>query len=244
MKKNYPFKIFSIVVLFFGVVWANEGTLSVITDPPGVEIWVGENFIGNSPVNERRLPAGRYNVRIVDPVQRISHSEQVVIEANRSVMLEKNLARRYGKLEVNSEPKGAEVFLTVPLGTTPVSNDFIIPGQYLVEIRYPDQECSFSTKNVVVREGQSAFITDTLKLVVEEIEEEPQKLFTPKAWARIGLGVGALAGMGWAIYENGLARKFRSEFRDNRASSAEVRRNIGIITGSVCVLAFEIIAFF
>lgn len=219
-------------------VLAQEGRLTVTTDPEGVEVWLDENYIGNTPITERKFPVGRYTVRLVDPIQRISQMEQIMITAGQSVILEKKLDPKFGTLKVNTVPEGAEVFLSVPLGKTPVSNDFIIPGKYLLQIKYPDH---FSSKNVTVNKGAPVTVSDTMP-AVEPPPEEP--LLNKKAWIRLGLGAGAIGSFVWALVEHGNVSEFRYENNNEKAATASLFRALGITAGSLCVIGFEVVAFF
>ena len=229
--------------MFLGVVallWCNsfaveEGKLTVTTDPEGVEVWLGENYIGNSPVIEKKVPTGRYTVKLVDPVQRISQVEQVLITINNTVVIEKKLKPKFGILKVTSVPEESDVFITMPLGKTPLVNEFINPGKYIIEIRHPDKQYHSVLKNVVVSEGLANIVTDTLY---------KDKILNNNALLRLGLGAGALAGFVWAAFESGNRQKFKAQKRDNDAGTAGTHLALGVVAGSLCVIGFEIVAFF
>ncbi|MFP4165092.1 MAG: PEGA domain-containing protein [Chitinispirillaceae bacterium] len=238
MIKNCFAKAILLVSFALFSVSAQEGRLTVTTDPEGVEVWLDENYIGNSPITERKFPVGKYTVRLVDPIQRISQMEQIMITAGQSVVLEKKLDPKFGTLKVNTVPEGAQVFLSVPLGKTPVSNDFIIPGKYLLQIKYPDHS---SSKNVTVNKNAPVVVSDTMPAV----EPPPRKpLFTTKAWIRLGLGAGAIGSFVWALVEHGKVNEFRYENKNEKAATASLLRALGITTGSLCVIGFEVVAFF
>lgn len=231
--------LFFVSLMICNIFAAEEGFLTVITEPSGVEVWLGSNYIGNSPINDKKVPAGQYEIRLVDPIQRISVAEHVIVITNRTVIVEKKLTPKYGALNVNSIPEGAEAYLTVPLGKTPLNSDFIVPGKYLVEIRHPDKAYKPSLENVVINEGTSVSLMDTL-----DLDESLKKGLNAKAALRLGLGAGALAGFIWAIVENGNYHVFKSDARMDKAKSARIRRTVGIVTGSICVVGFEVVAFF
>lgn len=232
-----------ITSMLFGaiaLVWCNsfaveEGKLTVTTDPEGVEVWLGENYIGNSPVIEKKVPTGRYTVKLVDPVQRISLVEQVMITINNTVVIEKKLKPKFGTLKVTSVPEDADVFMTMPLGKTPLINEFINPGKYIIEIRHPDKQFHSVQKNVVVSEGMANVVTDTLF---------KDKVSNTNTILRLGLGAGALAGFIWAAFESGNRQTYRADERYSDAGKAGTRLALGVVAGSLCVIGFEIVAFF
>ena len=43
-------KVLTVVVLCFSVTAASAGSLTVLTDPPGLEIWDGDIILGKAPI--------------------------------------------------------------------------------------------------------------------------------------------------------------------------------------------------
>ncbi len=242
MEMNYHKKVIVqfCIAVFFCSVWAG-GRLTVITDPQGVEVWVGENFMGNSPLSERLIEPGRYVVKLIDPVQRTSHEEQVLIIEGQAVTIDRKMSRRFGTLNVSTNPSNAQVYLTVPLGTTPLTNEFIIPGQYLIEIRHPDEIFQKLQKSVVVREGTVVAISDTLQSNRPDFRE---LFLNPKVLSRVALGAGASAGLIWAVVENGNNQQYLHRFENEKAKQARIYRNTGVVVGLLCMAGFQVVAFF
>lgn len=237
-------RLFRLVVIFFPIlfiysqIWASmDGLLTVITEPTGVEVWLGNRFVGNSPIREKIIAPGKYEVRLIDPIQKITSTEEVLVGAGKTVIVEKKMIPRYGTLQVKSVPENATVYLTVPLGKTPLKNEFVIPGKYHLEIRHPDSLYKNSERQVVVCEGEAVELVDTLSI-------KKKKIFDKKAIIRLGLGAGAVAGFIYALVENGNNHRYKNTGRLDKAHTAKVRRNLSIIGGGVCVVAFEIVAFF
>ncbi|KMQ52337.1 hypothetical protein CHISP_0604 [Chitinispirillum alkaliphilum] len=236
--------VLKIVSLFLFVIFLNnlsaQGRLTVITDPQGVEVWLGENFLGNSPIVERQVESGRYLVKLVDPVQRVSHEEHIMITTGQTITIDRKMQRRFGTLSVSTTPENAEVYLTVPLGSSPIKNEFIVPGQYLLEIRHPDPKYHPLSKNVLVSEDATVELSETLTYDEESFRE---RFLNTKTIARVGLGFGAAAGYIWAVVENGRREAYLHRDID-KSRNAATRRNLGIIVGSLCVAGFQIVAFF
>lgn len=234
------------VVLFMMVSVASgveEGRLTVTTDPDGIEIWLGDNFIGNSPVTDKKVPVGRYMLKLIDPVQRISQEEQVMITSSTPVIIEKKMKPKFGTIKVTSIPEDADVYFMMPLGKTPLTNEFINPGKYVMEVRPANKKFHPSISDIVVTAGSTRLVADTL---VRE------KILSNKAVLRLALGAGAVAGFVWAIIEQGEYQKFTDRHSTDpadrnavsKSQSAGLYRNLGIIGGSLCVIGFEIVAFF
>jgi hypothetical protein len=233
---------------------AEEGSLTVTTDPDGIEVWLDDKYVGDTPVMEKKLKAGRYTVKLIDPIQHTSISEEVLIQEGRKTVIEKAMKGKFGSLKVTSDPEAANVYLLTSLGKTPVSNDFMNPGKYRLEIRHPNKRYSVASEDIVIPRGELVNVTKAL---------EKQSPFDLKAFLRLGFGAGAIAGFVWAIVEQGNKKAYDTKadegvnaelqndpdraikkgYEDNAHSSA-VKRTFGVVIGCVCVVGFEIVAFF
>jgi hypothetical protein len=124
------------------------------------------------------------------------------------------------------------------------------PGKYRIEIKHPKKSYLPVVEEVTIPAGKKVELTNTLA---------KQSPFDTKAVVRLLLGVGAIGGFVWAIVEQGNHEEFETQADDlqewtpddpeieknrDKAKSAGVRRTIGIILGSACVVGFEIVAFF
>jgi hypothetical protein len=167
-----------------------EGALTVKTDPDGIEVWLDDKYIGDSPVIDKKLKAGRYSLKLVDPIQHTSSIEEVFIQSNEQTVVEKTMKSRFGSLKVNSDPEGADVSILTSLGKTPLSNDFIIPGKYRLEISHPAGGYKSTVADVVIPKGQVAAIQKSL---------EKTNILDTKGMAKIALGIGALGGIVWSL---------------------------------------------
>ena len=226
-----------------------DGTLSVKTDPEGIEVWLDDNYIGDSPIADKKLKAGRYSLKLIDPVQHTSTIEQIFIQDNETTAIEKTLKAKFGSLRINSVPEGAKVYISTELGTTPVSNDFMNPGKYRIEVRHPNPKYRSANDDVVVQQGSTVNLSKTL-------EKEKEKGFGKLDALRLGLGVVTLGGFIWAIVEQGdhkmneqkaisyAAAPAVADDYQKKADGAGVRRTVGIIIGSTALVGLEIVAFF
>jgi hypothetical protein len=225
-KWRTVFFIFLFAVLKTAVYAESDGVLTVKTDPDGIEVWLDDKFIGDSPVMDKKLKAGRYSLKLVDPVQHTSTVEEVFIQAGEQTVVEKTVKSRYGSLKINTDPDGADVSLLTGLGKTPLSNDFIIPGKYRLEINHPGYKKAVA--DVVVPRGEVVTLQKNL---------DKKKALDGKAIARLSLGLGAIGGFVWALVE-------RSDPNFGGTNGSVNGQALGICLGTICVISFEIVAFF
>lgn len=241
-----------IVVFALSTTLFADGFLTVRTDPDGIEVWLDDNFVGDSPVIDKKLKSGRYSLKLVDPVQHSSTIEEIFIQDNENTVIEKTIKSKFGSLRVNSVPEGAVVSIATELGPTPVSNDFMNPGKYRVEIRHPDKKYLPVVEEIVIPRGESVSLSKTL---------EREKDFTKKDFWRLALGAGTVGGYVWAIIAQGNYNEYsvKNEYKsqvpsleqDDNKNDFKAKRNsalaqsiIGIVGGSLCLIGLEIVAFF
>lgn len=206
-----------------------DGVLTVKTDPDGIEVWLDDKYIGDSPILDKKLKTGKYTLKLVDPVQHTSTSEDVFIQSGEQTVVEKTLKSRYGTLKVNSDPEGADVYVLTSLGKTPVSNDFIIPGKYRLEIKSQSKAYNEVVEDIVVPKGETVEVNKPL----------PKKnALDSKAVVRLALGAGAIGGFVWGIVERSDGAHWG---HTNGSVNGEI---LGITLGALCVVGFEIVAFF
>lgn len=206
-----------------------DGSITVKTDPDGIEVWLDDKYIGDSPILDKKLKAGKYSLKLVDPVQHSSTVEDVFIQAGEQTVVEKTIKSRYGSLKVNSDPEGADVYVLTSLGKTPVTNDFIIPGKYRLEIKHQNKSYDKAVEDIVVPKGESVMVNKTL---------QKKNALDNKALLRLALGAGAIGGLVWTMAES-----FDPNFKEasNGSRNGQI---IGVVAGCLCVIGFEIVAFF
>ncbi len=254
---KYPKNLFIIVFLhiclsIFAVNAAKEGTLTVTSDPEGVEVWLDDKYIGDTPIKNKKLRTGKYSIKLIDPIQQVSITEEILIQPSKLTVVEKILKKKFGTLKVDSDPEGAEVFISTSLGKTPLENNFMNPGKYRIELKHPKKKYKPLIENITIPQGKKIELSNTLA---------KHSTFDKKDLIRLLLGVGAIGGFVWAIVAQGNHKEYDNEvyhlstpydpvnegeikkFEDRSKSSAN-QRTLGIIVGSLCVVGFEIIAFF
>jgi hypothetical protein len=230
MRLKNVFCRIGVAVLFAwsGILADADGILTVKTQPEGIKVWLDDKFIGDSPIIDKKLKPGRYSLKLVDPVQQTSSVEEVFIQPGETTVIEKTVKSNYGSLKVSTDPDGADVYILTDLGKTPVSNDFMIPGKYRLEIKGPSGGFEKITSDIVVPRGETVNISKTL---------EKKTVLNGKAVARLCLGAGAIAGFALALAE-------RDDHNYGGANGSVTGRALGITAGILCVVGFEIVAFF
>jgi hypothetical protein len=205
-----------------------DGVLTVKTDPEGIKIWLDDKYIGDSPLLDKKLKPGRYSLKLVDPVQQTSSVEEVFIQAGETTVIEKTVKSNYGSLKITSEPEGADVYISTALGKTPLSNDFMIPGKYRLEIKHPGKSYEAFMSDIVIPRGEMVSVNKSL---------EKKAILNSKAVWRLIFGAGAIGGYVVALVERGDPNFGGS----NGSVTGEI---LGIVLGSLCVVGFEIVGFF
>jgi hypothetical protein len=136
----------------------------VITEPESIEVWINNDFLGLSPVIDKKMPEGTYQIKLVDPLQRSSVYEQISISKNtRNNCGKKRSIHRFGSLKVSSVPQGAKVFLSTELGTTPLVNEFMNPGTYSLRIQHPDTRYDPLSRSITIKQGDTVSLNESLE---------------------------------------------------------------------------------
>ncbi len=234
----------ALLILCFSVYCkaSEAGLLSVITEPESIEVWIDNVFSGLSPILDRKLAEGTYQLRLVDRVHRLSVSETVQIELGEKIVLEKKIGSRFGSLKVMSSPEGAKVYISAELGTTPLSNEFMNPGKYKLVIEHPQSKYLSTFHDLTILQGDTVTLSDTLKR---------ESVWNKKALIRLSLGAGAAAGLIFAIVEHGMHKKYLEQYKLTggkeylkSSDKAALFSLSGAAGGLTCLVGLEIVAFF
>jgi len=210
------------------------GTLTVITIPDRAEVWIDGGYAGITPIRDRRLAAGTYTLRLVDPSGQKSASETVVISDGERLLIERSLGGNYARLRVDTYPQGADVGIIAELGKTPLVNDYLTPGQYRLEIRHPNTRYLPAIKDVSFVDGQPVIISHKF--------EKPEKppVFTTKRYIQLGLGTCAIAAWTWAVIEQQVTS---SSEQKSVSENAALRRTVAIIAAASLSAALQVTIF-
>lgn len=242
MKHSIIILILQLIMLLIVDNFA-DGTLSVKTSPDKIEVWLDDHFIGHSPVVFNHLRSGVYSLKLLSPTIHSSYIEQILINDNDTTFIEKIVQSNYGSITVITEPPNASVFISSELGKTPLQNEFIVPGKYMIEISPSNQRFKPLVQEILITQGKATSITHSL---------EKQIKFDKKAKLRLVLGAGSVAGFVFAIIENGKYKKYEEKGLYNYNINTEIQKKLnnsnllrifGLVGGLLCISSLEIVSF-
>jgi hypothetical protein len=241
MKKPYFFPIFSLSILLFSKIIVSDALLTVKTEPSGIEIWLEDKYLGDSPIINKIVKPGKYTLRLVDAFQHTSTQEHIDLKDGESVLVEKTIDSKFGSLRINSKPAGAQVYISNNLGKTPLVNDYMNPGKYRVELRHPHQRYKIYSEDIIINPGDQVELNRTLP---------KEKIFNKKGLIKIGLGAGALAGIIFATVSQGDYKDHYHQYRSiptehdkGKYENAKIYRNVAISGSILCLVGLEIVSF-
>jgi hypothetical protein len=200
--------------------------LDITTDPPGAQVWLNGKAAGQTPYTNNRLVPGKYSVTLQldghDP-----HETTVDLEKAKTREIRAQLVSKYGKLEVESRPTGAHVFLNGQhAGQTPYSNYELEPGAYGLQLKL--ETYTDIVETVQLSKGQTLgkeFTLEHTKQYLDSVASALAAVKKKKQWARrIVFGVLAAGSGGLGTYFNTQAA---SAAEDQQAIQAEYRAASG-----------------
>ncbi len=140
--------------------WAS-GYLSLETNPSGVEVWYstsGSNqmqYLGDSPLDSRELPAGTYNLWLINGKDTVNVPDVAVTDGEHT-QVKHDMPANYGALKIHTDPDSGEIWLDgVKLGTSPYSNNLVLPGTYTLKLVPPSAMYRMREEKVNVHKGDS-----------------------------------------------------------------------------------------
>lgn len=241
MKKSCLFQIFFLSILLFSKMVVCDALLTVKTEPNGIEIWLEDKYIGDSPIVNKRLKPGKYTLRLVDAFQHTSTQEHIELKNGESIVVEKTIDSKFGSLRIISNPAGAHVYLSSTLGKTPLVNDLMNPGKYRVELHHPNQRYKIYSEDIVINPGERVELNRSL---------QKEKVLTKKGLLKIGLGAGTIAGIVFATLYQGDSKDYRhqyssmpTEHNKKKYENAKIYRNVAISGSILCLVGLEIVSF-
>ena len=210
-----------------------EGTLTVVTEPPGatVRLEQGGASLGATPL-EVTLPVGTH-VLVIELAEHLTDRRAVTLEENAALRLEVELeanARTTSVLSVTSTPAGASVELRdISLGGTPLSLDGLSPGAARIRVSLEGHEPW--SGEIVLEPGSATRVTASLRAWSAS---DPGEL----SWIGYAAGAVAMAGaiaagisalvLGEAIAQAPYGNPLRSE-RDSARAAATAADVLGVV---------------
>lgn len=139
-----------------------SGTLAVTSNPPGAQVFVNGQLVGNTPVNLSLNP-GSYTLELRrQGYQTYRTTVAIAPGANSRINVNLSPVVSQGVLTVTSNPSNADVYINGRLvGRTPYSAR-LNSGTYTVEVRRPGYQDYRTT--VTVQAGRTTTVSATLTL--------------------------------------------------------------------------------
>ncbi len=134
----------------------NYGYLNVKSHPNNVEIFIDNNLLGYTPLNNHEIESGKYRFSANMELYHSYSSEEFEINDSETTFVEFELKPAFGGLEINSVPvDGAEVLINGNVvGKTPFLSNKFPSGEYTIEVS--KEYYSSVTENITVTDEMIA----------------------------------------------------------------------------------------
>ena len=116
------------------------GSIAVNSNPQGARVYLDNAYKGQTPLNLRDIPVGRHALKLVLADYQEWNSE-ITITSSQTVRIFADLEsqRATGSIAVNSNPKGADIYLDDSYeGLTPLNLTQIPVGSHIIKLSLPD----------------------------------------------------------------------------------------------------------
>lgn len=206
--------------VFLAPPYAATGVLRITSQPGGALVWLDEREIGSTPIIDRKVETGSYKLRLTDPNSNRTVTQLVEITPDTTVNLHIAFDETYGRLSIQTVPKGASVSLYTNLGTTPINDAGIIAGEYTLRLEHPRN--LYKTVNHPVTVPAHG-------INPVEVEMPKDYGYLTNVGVRVFLGLAAVGSYAWGC-----------------ASYANDNRPIGFLgfgLGTLCVFGVELVSF-
>lgn len=113
------------------------GYIAVSSKPAGAEIFLDGQSLGTAPIARREIESGKHTLRAEYALYH-DKTKSFTIDDGDDRQVELQLDPAFGSLKVESEPRGAEVFIDgEKVGTTPYADEKIASGVYELRVTKP-----------------------------------------------------------------------------------------------------------
>ena len=138
------------------------GFLTLESSPTGAEVWYtgpedpDKKYLGDTPLENRELPVGRYNVWLILASHDTLAIPDVYIAEGQVTQLNKEIPTHYGYLEVGTDPDSSDIWLDgVRIGPSPYVNNLVLPGVSLLKVMPREAVFKNSARSLNVGKGDS-----------------------------------------------------------------------------------------
>lgn len=209
-----------VFILTFSTFATERGSITILSEPSDAHIYIDDEYIGKTPLNDYMLDQGEYSVRLIDEVTQVTATENVKITPDSTVILNVPLQKDFGTIKVTTDPEGADVYFTSHIGKTPLKDERIVPGAYTLEIKMPNSNYKAIKKNIVISPDMTINVTEDLP--------KEKKFKISQLALRLGLAVAA-----GTTYTLG----FNSMYNDDIGTAKAL-----LIVGSTCVVGLTVVS--
>ena len=136
------------------------GFLTVTSEPSGAKVYVDDNYIGETPINQYKLSTGEHKVK-VEKSGYATFTKTITIKPGETTSVKATLTPLKATLKITSKPSGAKVYIN---GTykdeTPLTLE-LEPGTYTIKLTKDGYEDY--TVTIELQAGETKEITAQLK---------------------------------------------------------------------------------
>jgi hypothetical protein len=161
LGKN-AFRLMAMLLLAAAGVVRATGFLTLESSPTGAEVWYtgpddpDKKYLGDTPLENRELPVGRYNVWLILPSHDTLAITDVFIAEGQVTQMNREIPTHYGYLEVTTDPDSSEIWLDgVRIGPSPYINNLVLPGKSKLKAVPREAHFRNSARNLMVGKGDS-----------------------------------------------------------------------------------------
>jgi hypothetical protein len=157
----------------FSAIMEPAAYLTLTAKPLTATILINDHKAGTGQISAYEVAAGSVNIQVEAPgcdVYRITEK----LSTGQTRKLDIQLVSSFATLEVTSDPPGAQVLINdKPAGTTPYSNDRLLPGAYKVRLElegHDEYETEVEAVKAETKSVKAALVSKFGKL---EVKSEP-----------------------------------------------------------------------
>ena len=151
-----------VFLLLSATVAKATGFLTLESSPTGAEVWYtgpddpDKKYLGDTPLENRELPVGRYNVWLILPSHDTLAVPDVAIAEGQVTQMNREIPTHYGYLEVATDPDSAEIWLDgVKIGPSPYVNNLVLPGVSRLKVAPREALFKNSARTLALGKGDS-----------------------------------------------------------------------------------------
>ena len=159
-------RLMALAVFAFASTAPATGFLFLESSPGGAEVWYtgpenpDRKFLGDTPLESRELPAGRYQLWLILPGQDTLAVPDVYVREGKATRLNREIPMQYGHFEVIADPDGSDLRLDgVQIGAAPHVNDLMLPGRYRLKVAPKESHFLSSSRSLTIGKRDSLLVS-------------------------------------------------------------------------------------